>query len=259
MIEREFIKDRIKQMNVRDTINKTIKKNAGIGGIDIEKTPMGEKIVIHSIRPGMIIGQGGSTIKALTKNLKIKFKLENPQIETNEIINPSTNSEVVAKKIAAEMERFGPSRFKGMGYRELSNIINTGALGAEIIIKGKIPGKRSKTWRFYGGYMKKRGNIFDEYLDRGEETAILRSGTVGINVAIMHEGTPLPDKITVAGKPDEIGMEELTETPKTEKKDAKPKATEKEAKPKVAKKETKLKATEKPAKEVKKPVKETKK
>lgn len=240
MIEREFIRDRIKQMNVRDTINDTIKKTAGIGGIEIEKTPMGEKIIIHSTRPGMIIGQGGSTIKALTKKLKAKFKLENPQIETSEIATPSLNAEVIAKKIAAEMERFGPSRFKGMGYRELAGIINAGALGAEIIIKGKIPGKRSKTWRFYGGYMKKRGNIFDEYLDRGAETAVLRSGAAGINVAIMHSNTPLPDRITIEEVPMEIGLEEIKDEPeaKEEKKtEAEKKApAKKEARPKGEKK-----------------------
>lgn len=233
MIEREFIRDKIKQMNMRDKVNNTVSKSAGIGSIDIEKTPMGEKIVIHTVRPGMVIGQGGTTIKNLTKDLKKTFKLENPQIETNEIRQPSLDARVVAKKIAAEMERFGPSRFKSMGYRELQGILTSGALGAEIIIKGKIPGKRSKTWRFYGGYMKKRGNIFDEYLDRGAEVAVLRSGASGINVAIMHANTPLPDRIiikdptiileeiTPEGKV--VAVKELKEDPKEELKEEKPK------------------------------------
>jgi len=237
MIEREFIKDKIKQMNIRNVINKTSKKSAGIGGIEIEKTPMGERITVHTVRPGMIIGRGGSIIKGLTQTLKDDFKLENPQIETEEIMIASLNARSVAKKIAAELERFGPTRFKGIGYRELNNTLKAGALGAEIIIKGKIPGKRSKTWRFYGGYMKKRGNISDEYLDCGKEIAILRSGTVGINVIIMHEDTPLPDRYKISEPVEEpkVILEEIKEPePEIKKKEVEPNTEKTEAKKSVA-------------------------
>ncbi len=259
MIEREFIRDKIKQMNIRDTINKAVRKGAGIGSIGIEKTPMGEKITVNVVHPGMVIGRGGATIKTLTGDLKKTFKLENPQIETAEIIDPSLNASAIAKRIASELERFGPSRFKGIGYRELQKILKSGALGTEIIIKGKIPGKRSKTWRFYGGYMKKRGNISDEYLDRGEEIAILRPGSVGINVVIMHVGTPLPDKFEISKpaveevKPEEVPVEAPKEEKLVEEKKQVKKVVAKKPAKKVVKKATKKSESKvKPKKTVKK-------
>jgi len=99
MIEREFIKDKIKQMNIVHTIKTTVRRGAGCANIKIEKTPMGEKIIIDTVRPGMVIGRAGTTIKALTSKLKTKYQLENPQIETSEITVPSLRAKVVAEKI----------------------------------------------------------------------------------------------------------------------------------------------------------------
>ena len=189
-----------------------------------------------------------------TNKLKGKFRLENPQIETSEIPNAHTSAAVVAKKIAAELERFGPSRFKGIGYREMGRIMTSGAFGVEIVIDGPIPGARSRKWRFYDGYMKKCGFISDNLLDKAQTDAVLKKGTVGISVTIMHPDTPLPDKITIleaegtAKRAEEPEVEEAKEE-KEEKPKAKPvakKATKKTPTKKAApKKETKSKSTTK--------------
>ncbi len=261
MKEREFIKQNLIQLNIKENIERTSGKAAEIGEITMEKTPLGEKIVISTTRPGMIIGRGGSAIKELTRNLKSRFRLENPQIETAEIANPYTSAQVVATRIAKELERFGPKRFKGIGYRELSRIMESGAMGVEIVIDGPIPGARSRKWRFHDGYMKKCGFISDNLLDKAQSNAVLKKGTVGISVTIMHAHTPLPDKIDIVSPEtaEPIVEEVVEEKPKAEepKKEEKPKKApaKKKAAPKAKapakKKETKSttkKATKKEAK-----------
>ena len=249
MIEREFINEKMKQLKIKEAIEGEFTKSAEIGGITMEKTPLGERIIISTTRPGIIIGRGGSTIKELTNKLKNKFRLENPQIETLEIPNPHTSAEVVAKKIAGELERFGPSRFKGIGYREMGKIMTAGAFGVEIIIDGPIPGARSRKWRFWKGYMKKCGFISDNLLDKAQANAILKKGTVGVSVTIMHPDTPLPDKIIIvepeSEKAENIELEEVEgEKPKEETKLAEKKAPAKKVE---VEKETKSKSTtEKP-------------
>ena len=249
MIEREFINEKMKQLKIKEAIEGEFTKSAEIGGITMEKTPLGERIVISTTRPGIIIGRGGSTIKELTNKLKNKFRLENPQIETLEIPNPHTSAEVVAKKIAGELERFGPSRFKGIGYREMGKIMTAGAFGVEIVIDGPIPGARSRKWRFWKGYMKKCGFISDNLLDKAQADAVLKKGTVGVSVTIMHPDTPLPDKIIIvepeSEKTETIELEEVVEEkPKEETKLAEKKAPAKKVE---AKKETKSESTtEKP-------------
>jgi ribosomal protein S3 len=127
--------------------------------------------------------------------------------------------------------------------------MNSGALGVEIVIDGPIPGARARKWRFYEGYMKKCGFISDNLLDKAQQDAVLKKGTVGVSVTIMHADTPLPDKITIVDpesaieKAEEPTVEEVKEETSTEEKPAtkKPakKAEEKsksESKPKETKK-----------------------
>ena len=251
MKEKEFIKQNLLHMKIKESLEQKTGKAAEIGSISLEKTPLGEKIIISTTRPGMIIGRGGEMIKELTRELKQKFKLDNPHIETAEISNPHTSAQVVATKFAKELERFGPSRFKGIGYRELTRIMAAGALGVEIVVDGPIPGARSKKWRFYDGYMKKCGFISDNLLDRAHCDAVLKKGTVGITVTIMHPDTPLPDKIDIveATKSEPEMVEEVSEEkPKEEKKESKPKEEKKESKPKEEKKESKPKEEKKESK-----------
>jgi len=213
MIEREFIKTKIKNLRIRQRINDVVTKSAGCGNITIEKTPMGEKIIVDTVRPGIVIGRGGETIKKLTSELKSYFGLENPQIEVREILKPSLVAATVAKKISDDMERFGPRRFKALGYRALGNILKEGAMGAEIKISGRgIPSQRSKTWRFYGGYLKKCGDIAVSKIDVAIERANLRSGAVGIIVSIMLPDTYIPDRIKITEPV--VKVEAVQEIPK---------------------------------------------
>jgi len=247
MRERDFIKQNMIQLNIKESIIRNSGKAAEIGEITMEKTPLGEKIIISTTRPGMIIGRGGSTIKELTRNLKARFRLENPQIETAEITNPYTSAQVVATRIAKELERFGPKRFKGIGYRELNRIMEAGSLGVEIVIDGPIPGARSRKWRFYKGYMKKCGFISDNLLDKAQADAVLKKGTVGISVTIMHAHTPLPDKVDIVS-PEEVS-EPITEEVAEEKPKVESKSdTKKEEKPKPKVKSTTKKPVKKEAK-----------
>jgi small subunit ribosomal protein S3 len=206
MIEREFIKNKTKNMRIRARINEVVGKGAACGDIIIEKTPLGEKIIVNTIRPGIVIGRSGETIKRLTAELKSRYRMENPQIEVREITKPGLVAATVAKRIADEMERFGPQRYKAMGYRSLSGIMRDGAMGAEIVISGRgVPSQRSKTWRFNAGYLKKCGDIAVSKIDKAIAQVHHKSGSKGIQVSIMLPDTFIPDRITI--QEPEIKME----------------------------------------------------
>lgn len=208
MIEREFVKDRVKYLEIKEYIDSRIGKLAGIGKITIEKTPLGEKITVEAVKPGIVIGKAGKTIGDLTYTLKNKYKLENPQIDVKEVSNPQINAAIIAKRIASDLERFGPAKFKAIGHKALQNALNAGALGAEIRISGRgVPGARAKSWRFYSGYMKKCGQVAMEEVDTAISKADLRSGTVGIQVSVMPPQVKLPDRIKIK----EITIEQISQ------------------------------------------------
>ena len=99
MIEREFITQKTKEFYIKKYIEGKL-KGAGISQIKLKKIPLGEKIIIYTSKPSLIVGSKGSNIRDLTKELKQNFKLENPQIEINEVKNVFLDANIVAERIA---------------------------------------------------------------------------------------------------------------------------------------------------------------
>ena len=196
MIERKFVADKIKEFQIQEFIETTLKK-VGHSHTKLVKTPLGEKIIIYASRPGLIVGRKGDNIKRLTKTLKKKFNLENPQIEISEIENPSLDPKIVAEKIANSLERFGTSKFKAIGHKTMSDVMNSGALGVEIVISGKIPSARAKSWRFYQGYLKKCGEVAISGVQHAYTQAQLKTGVIGVKISIMPPTVKLPDALRI--------------------------------------------------------------
>ena len=195
MEEKDVIKFKKEEFSIREHIAKSLGKGK-ISKVRIEYTPVGEKIIISTHKPGLIIGRGGERINELTADLRKKFKLSNPHIEIEEIINPEFDSKIMADQIALSLERFGPLRFKVVAYRTLEKIIKAGALGVEIRLSGKLPGSRAKTWRFAQGYLKKAGDSA-KVVDRAQAIAQTKPGTVGIKVSILSPDVILQDRVDV--------------------------------------------------------------
>lgn len=185
-------------------------KNIGHSGTQLKRTPLGEKIIITASRPGFVVGRKGENIKAMTEKLKKKFDMENPQIEINDVENVNLDANVVAERIASTLERFGTTRFKGVGHRVLADVMGSGAIGVEILMTGKIPGARAKRWRFYQGYLKKCGDIAIDGVRKAIVTARLKTGVIGIQVRIMPPELKLPDNITLNEETETV-EEEITE------------------------------------------------
>lgn len=257
MIERQILAQKLKEKEIEDFIFSHLGK-LSCSHVKMQRTPLGEKIIVYTSRPGLIVGKKGANIRAITTILKSRFNMENPQIEVEEISSPATDAASVARTLISGFQRFGPKRFKAMAYRALDEALKAGASGIEVVISGRgVPGERAKTWRFSAGYLKKSGDISASFMDRCYEGCDIKSGTIGIKVSILHSDVILPDKM----KPRIIGevakvhgakveekktetveektiVEELKEAKKSEKK-ADGEAPKKERKPRKKKEETK--------------------
>ena len=106
----------------------------------------------------------------------------------------------------------------------MENVMNAGALGIEIIISGKIPGARAKSWRFYTGYLKKCGDVALS-VRAARKSALLKSGIIGVKVAIMPPDIVLPDKIKLLEEPEQVAAPVEKETAAPAKAPAKRKRT----------------------------------
>src|SRR3989344_5068497 len=224
MIERKFVAQKIKEFQIEEYITQSL-KNVGHSHTKMVKTPLGEKIIIFASRPGLIVRRKGQNIKQLTKTLKKRFNLENPQIEISEVENPSLDAHIMAEKIVDALEKFGSEKFKAIGHKIMTEVMRSGALGIEIVVSGKVPSARAKSWRFYSGYLKKCGDIAIVGVRKSNTQAQLKTGIIGVKVSIMPPDIKLPDDIKlvdfVETKVEEV--KEAPEEPKEDKKADKPK------------------------------------
>ncbi len=228
MEEKNIIKFKKEEFAIKEYIKKSLGKGK-ISKVNIEYTPVGEKIIISTNKPGLIIGRGGERINELTNILKSKFSLENPHIEIDEIKVAEFDAQVIADEIALSLERFGPLKFKVVAYRMLQRIIEAGAMGVEIRLSGKLPGARAKTWRFAQGYLKKAGDTA-KVVDRAQARSETKPGTVGVKVSILSPYAILKDRIKVNEellKKIEENVREIKEEPKKKSSSSKTKKVKK--------------------------------
>jgi small subunit ribosomal protein S3 len=232
MEEKKFVNFKKEELGVKEYIKKSLGKGK-ISNVSIEYTPVGEKIVVATSKPGLVIGRGGEKIEELTRVLKKRFHLDNPHVDIQEIFEPYLDAQLVADEIAIVLERRGHMQYKIVAYRMLEEIIKAGALGVEIVLSGRLPSDRARTWRFAKGYLKKTGEPA-KLVKRAQAQAKTIPGVVGIQVSILTPDTVLHDKIKVDDElrkkiqeNAEPNKEELEEEP--EKKSKKKKPTKKKS------------------------------
>ena len=127
------------------------------------------------------------------QRVETKFNIDNPQIIVIESGNPYLKPRLIARIACRMIERGKNVRF--VLHNLLKEIMDSGALGAEIIASGKISGKggRARTVRVLAGYLPKAGEPSRLVL-KDHYAAYPKSGAIGVTVSIVPPGTVFPDK-----------------------------------------------------------------
>lgn len=198
MEEKKFVKFKKEEYEIKEFVKNYLGKGR-VSKVNIEYTPIGEKVIMLTSKPGLIIGRGGEKIEKLTEVLKKSFHFENPHIEIQEIKEMNLDAQAIADEIAINLENGGPVKFKIIAYKLLQQIVNSGALGVEIKLAGKLPSARAKTWRFKKGYLKKVGDSA-KIVDTATSIAQTKPGTIGITVSILHPDAKIHDQINLANR-----------------------------------------------------------
>ena len=251
MMKGYFVKQAIKEVEIENFI----KENFPMGDYsrtELQRTPLGIKIVIYTNKPGRIIGKGGKNINDMTEAIKHRFGLENPQLDVKIIRNPNLDPQIVAKQIASALER--GYNHKKIGNLTLKRIMESGALGAQITISGIFGSGKGMKSKFMEGYLKHCGQPAKELVLYGFEEARTKRCKIGIKVKIMtHYMGPdgiIKSKKDLQGEELAKVMEGLEPGSEGEKKEV----AEKESKKKDAAKkpEKKKKESKKPKEKVQK-------
>ncbi|QLJ52997.1 MAG: SSU ribosomal protein S3 [Candidatus Fermentimicrarchaeum limneticum] len=191
-VERKFIEDSISRYKLAKYLEKELDR-AGFSKVEIQRTPMVTRINVDVTKPGKVIGRKGKTIKDLTEFIQNNFGVDNPQISVSEVTNENLEPRLVAKRVVRSIERGGNVR--RILHFTLKTIMDTGAMGAEIIASGKIAAKgaRARRLRVGAGYLPKSGEP-SRLVRVAHVTAYPKFGAIGVRVKIVPPGTVFPDK-----------------------------------------------------------------
>ncbi len=159
---------------------------AGYAGVRVERFPLGTRVYIQAERPAMIIGRRGETIRQLARILEKEFGLPNPQITVERVEEPDLNARVVASRIAVLLER--GAHYRRVASIMLRRIINAGAIGAQIVISGKLRTERARYEKLRWGKVYSTGQHVEYLVDRAVMHVLLKPGVYGIEVVIVKPG-----------------------------------------------------------------------
>jgi small subunit ribosomal protein S3 len=178
---KNVMKNNYRNMELDEYLSSTL-KDAGYGGVDVQKTPIGTRITLNVTRPGLVIGRKGVGIKEITSKLETKFGLTNPQISVMEVQVPELNPKIMCNRIAQLIER--GTAFRRACLWTINTISNAGALGAEVTISGKLRSERAHFEKHSVGVLPKSGDMADKVVKVGVTHVLSKMGLMGIQLRI---------------------------------------------------------------------------
>jgi small subunit ribosomal protein S3 len=132
----DFSKYLENDLKIRKFLNKKL-ADAGVSTIEIERNAKRCEVIIHTSRPGVIIGKGGEEIENLKKEIS-KLVNEEIQISIVDIKKPDLDAKLVADSIAQQIEN--RASFRMAQKKAIRNVMKAGAKGVKTLVSGRLNG-----------------------------------------------------------------------------------------------------------------------
>lgn len=178
---KNVMKNNYRNMELNEYLEESL-KDAGFGGVDVQKTPIGTRLTLYVTRPGLVIGRKGTGIKDLTTRLEQNFGLTNPQISVLEVPVPELNPKIMSNRIAQLIER--GTAFRRASLWTINTIMNSGALGVEVSVAGKLRSERAHFEKHSAGIIPKSGDVAEKVVKVGVSHVLTKMGLMGIQLRI---------------------------------------------------------------------------
>ena len=125
-----------KDLKIRKYIESNLDE-AGISKVEIERNNKRCEVIVHTSKPGVIIGKGGEGIEKI-KNEVSKIANENVQISIVDVKKIDTDAVLVARSIASQIEN--RASFRVAQKRAIRNAMKAGAKGIKTLVSGRLGG-----------------------------------------------------------------------------------------------------------------------
>lgn len=179
--EKDFSEKLMEDEEIRKYLNARLKR-AGLSRVVIERTPKRVILALHTSRPGVVIGRGGTEVEKLREEIK-KLTNKDIQININEIKRPELDASLVAQNIAQQME--GRVSFRRAMKQSITAAMRMGAEGVRVKLSGRLGGaEMGRTEQYLEGRVPLHTIRAD--IDYATGTAFTIYGTTGVKVWIYR-------------------------------------------------------------------------
>lgn len=189
--EKEFANYLVEDVKIRKFIKKKL-YTSGVSTIGIERTAERIKIIVHTAKPGIVIGRNGQAIEELKSEIQ-KMTAHQVAINIEEIKRPELDAQLVAENIALQLEN--RVTFRRAMKQSMGRTMKFGAKGIKTACAGRLGGAdMARTESYHEGTIPLQTLRAD--IDYGTAEADTQYGKVGVKVWI-YKGEVLPVKAAV--------------------------------------------------------------
>ena len=179
--EKDLPEKLVEDEEIRRYLNARLRR-AGLSRVIIERTPKRVILTLHTSRPGVVIGRGGTEVEKLREELK-KLTNKDIQINISEIKRPELDASLVAQNIAQQLE--GRVSFRRAMKQSITAAMRMGAEGIRIKVGGRLGGaEMGRVEQYLEGRVPLHTIRAD--IDYADATAYTIYGTLGVKVWIYR-------------------------------------------------------------------------
>jgi len=187
-LKKGYAKQLLEDLNVRKIIKEKL-AHAGVSKVEIERPGQKLKVIIHTARPGIIIGKKGAEVEKLKKEVE-DYTGKQVAVDIKEVRKPELDAQLVSENIALQLEK--RVAFRRALKRAVSSGMRFGALGIKVQCSGRLAGAEIARTEWY-----REGRVplgtFRANVEYGFAEAMTTYGKIGVKVWIYH-GDVLPER-----------------------------------------------------------------
>jgi len=177
----------LEDINIRKDIKAKL-YHAGVSRIELERAGQKIRVIIHTARPGIIIGKKGSEVEKLRKDIEL-VSGKQVSVDIKEIRKPEIDAQLVAENIALQLEK--RIAFRRAMKKSVASALRFGAQGIKITCSGRLAGAEIARTEWY-----REGRVplhtFRADINYGTAQAKTTFGIIGVKVWVYH-GDILPE------------------------------------------------------------------
>merc|ERR1712028_326936 len=153
--KRKFVADGVFFAELNELFTRELSED-GYSGVEVRQTPARHEIIIRAARTQNVLGEKGRRIRELTAVVQKRFNFPQGSVElyAEKVLNRGLCS--VAQAESLRYKLLGGLAVRRACYGVLRFVMESGALGCEVIVSGKLRAQRAKSMKFSDGYMIKK-------------------------------------------------------------------------------------------------------